>query len=164
MAESPALLSSQVSKDTRMKLREHRTSTAASSDAGQDNIYVIETILSSKVEKGGKHFHVKWLNFPASEASWEPAECVPKFVQLFYEGGNNFGKPLPNPRLKRAKKAGAETYYYLCWEGEDTAGQWIHEDFFTLLGEDGEISSALHTDESCNTRKSRDKVRKLIYF
>ena len=151
-----------MSKETRVKLRDHRTTTAASSEASQDNIYVIETVLESK--KIGKkiHFLIKWLNFPKSEATWEPEECVPKFIQLYYEDRNNFGKPLPNPRLKRAKKAGSETYYYLAWDEDGAGGQWIHEDFFTLLGEDGEISSALHDDESCNTRKSRDKVR--IFF
>ena len=150
----PRLISSQVSRDTRMKLREHRESTAISSDASQDNIYVIETILNLKKKDDCDLFLVKWLNFPESEASWEPSDCVPGFIQLYYKDGSNLGKPLPNPRLKRTKKAGNETYYHLSWEGEDSGAQWIHEDFFKLLGEDGEISSSLQTDESCNTRKS----------
>ena len=159
-SESPALLSSQVSKTTRMKLRDHRTATAASTDASQDNIYVIESILGTKTHDGVQTFHVKWLNFPESEATWEPYECVPKFIQLFYQDESNFGKTLPNPKLKRSKKAGTEVYHFLTWEGEPSASQWINDDFFKLLGEDGEIFSALEEDNSCNTRKSRDKVRK----
>ena len=159
-SESPALLSSQVSESTRTKLRDHRTATAASTEAAQDNIYVIETVLGSKVENGVQFFHIKWLTFPSSESTWEPEDGVPKFIQLYYKEKSNLGKPLPNPKLKRTKKAGSETYHYLSWEGEASAGKWIHEDFFTLLGEDGEVSSALQVDESCNTRKSRDKERK----
>ena len=71
-SESPALLSSQVSESTRMKLRDHRTATAASTEASQDNIYVIETVLGSKVEDGVQFFHIKWINFPSSESTWEP--------------------------------------------------------------------------------------------
>ena len=125
-------------------------------EAVQDNIYVIETVLGSKVEDGVQFFHIKWLTFPSSESTWEPEDGVPKFIQLYYKEKSNLGKPLPNPKLKRTKKAGSETYHYLSWEGEASAGKWIHEDFFTLLGE---VSSALQIDESCNTRKSRHKER-----
>ena len=70
----------------------------------------------SKVEKGG--------NISMSSGSISlPVKHLGKFVQLFDEGEHNFGTLLPNPRMKRAKKAGAETYYYLCWEGKDSAGQ-----------------------------------------
>ena len=159
-SDSPALLSSQVSKNTRMKLREHRTATAASSEASQDNIYVIESVCDLKTKDNVKYFLVKWLNFPRNEATWEPEDSIPKFIQLFYAEKSNLGKPLPNPRLKRSKKAGSDTYHYLTWEGDDSSGQWYHEDFFTLLGEDGEITSSVQAEESCNTRKSRDKESK----
>ena len=117
---------------------------------------MIESVLDCKTKDGSKYFKVKWLNFPESESTWEPETSIPKFIQLFYTEKNNLGKPLPNPKLKRSKVAGSETYHYLSW-GTEGDGQWYHEDFFTLLGEDGEISSSLQTDESCNTRKSRDK-------
>ena len=50
----------------------------------------------------------------------------------------------------------------LSWEGEESAAQWVNEDFFKLLGEDGEIVSALEDTNTCNTRKSRDKVFQII--
>ena len=158
-SESPALLSSQVSRNTRNNLRNHRTNTAASSEASQDNIYVIESIVDLRIKDDSKYFKVKWLNFPPSESTWEPETSIPKFIQSFYMERANLGKPLPNPKLKRSKAAGSETYHYLSWGGEGD-GQWYHEDFFTLLSEDGEISSSLQTEESCNTRKSRDKGSK----
>ena len=157
VSESPALLSSQVSKSTRVSLRDHRTNTAASTEASQDNIYVIETILGTKTQDDLRYFNVKWLNFPASESTWEPEENIPKFIQLYFNDENNFGKNLPNPKLKRVKKAGSGLYHLLSWEGE-SGGKWIHEDFFKLLGEDGEICTSLEDDNTCNTRKSRDKV------
>ena len=141
-------------------MRNHRTTTAASVEASQDNVYVIESVLNSKMKDGVQNFQIKWLNFPPTESTWEPEECVPKFIQSFYADKKNLGKPLPNPKVKRSKKAGSETYHYLSWDDDKNEGQWYHEDFFTLLGEDGEISSALQTDESCNTRKSRDKGSK----
>jgi len=42
-------------------------------------------------------------------------------------------------------------------DGEISAGKWIHDDFFKLIGEDGEIVSALEDDNRCNTRMSLDK-------
>jgi hypothetical protein len=69
---------------------------------------------------------------------------------------------LPNPKLKRVKKVGSALYHLLSWEGEDSASQWVNEDFFKLLGEDGEIVSALEDTNTCNTRKSRDKVYQII--
>ena len=156
--QSPALLCEEVSKETRKKLRDHRTQSATSSEAPQDNIYVIESILGRKVKKDGTFFNVKWLNFPVSESTWENEKCIPKFIQLYYEDESRFGKILPNPKLKKVKKAGTSTYHLLSWEGEDNCSQWVQDDFFNILSEDGEIVSFLDNSDSCNTRKSRDKV------
>ena len=161
-SQSPALLSDQVSKATRNSLRDHRSANTHSTDAPQDSIYVIETILATKLKDGMKMFNVKWLNFPLDASTWEPEESIPRFIQLYYQDGNNFGKTLPNPRLKNVKKAGSALYHYLTWDGESDSGNWVHEDFFKLLGEDGEIISSLEDDNTCNTRKSRDKVRLMI--
>ena len=161
-SESPALLSEQVSKSTRMKLRDHRTTTTESRDAPQDNIYVIESILGIKTKDNESYFNVKWLNFPETESTWEHESCIPNFIQLYYKDGTKFGNMLPNPKLKRVKKAGSALYHLLSWEGEESASQWVNEDFFKLLGEDGEIVSALEDTNTCNTRKSRDKVFQII--
>ena len=49
-------------------------------------------------------------------------------------------------------------YYYLSWEGEDNQdGQWVGQSFFDLASEDGEIVSQLEDDQSCNTKKTKDK-------
>ena len=157
-SQSPALLSSQVSKTTRMSLRDHRVSTAASVDASQDNIYVIETILGVKTKEDTLQYQVKWLKFPTSESTWEPEDAIPGFIRLFFKNGDNFGKPLPNPRLKRLKRAGSDVYHLLSWDSENTVDEWVHDDFFKLLGDDGEVYSALEDDNTCNTRKSRDKI------
>ena len=157
-SQSPALLSDQVTKATRKSLRDHRSTNARSNDAPQDSIYVIESILGTKDIDGIKMFQVKWLNFPSDASTWEPADSIPKFIQIYYQDENNFGKSLPNPNLRNVKKAGSALYHLLTWDGETSAGKWVHDDFFKLLGEDGEIVSALEDDNSCNTRKSRDKV------
>ena len=65
-----------------MRLREHRSVSAASNEASQDNIYVIESILDSKTENGVKFFHIKWFNFSISESTLEQEDNVPKFIQL----------------------------------------------------------------------------------
>ena len=161
-SESPALLSEQVSKSTRMKLRDHRTTTTESKDAPQDNIYVIESILGIKTEGDTSCYNVKWLHFPETESTWEPESSIPKFIQLYYKDRTKFGSTLPNPKLKRVKKAGSALYHLLSWEGEESAAQWVNEDFFKLLGEDGEIVSTLDDTNTCNTRKSRDKVYQII--
>ena len=87
----------------------------------------------------------------------------PNLFNFIIKGATILGKSLPNPKLKNVKKAGSGIYHLLTWVGEIGAGQWVHDDFFKLLGEDGEIVSALEEDNSCNTRKSRDKVT-LFFF
>ena len=98
-----------------MSLREHRNKTAASSEASQDNIYVIEKILDSKTESDVQLFHIKWLNFPHSQSTWEPEESVPKFIQLFYADRSNLGKPLPNPKLRKKIPSSVICLHYLAY-------------------------------------------------
>ena len=113
--------------------------------------------MDKEKRKGQQYLKVKWLNFPENEATWEPSESIPKFIQLYYSDPQKFGKQLPNPKLKRVKKAGSEVYHLLTWEGDDSVGEWLHDDFFKLVGDDGEIFSTSEDEKSCNTRKSRDK-------
>ena len=163
LSQSPALLSEQLPQTTRKKLRDHRTREAESTDAPQDNVYVIESILDRRSKKGTSDFLIKWLGFPPSEATWESENSVPKFIQDFYAKESNFGKVLPNPKIKMVKKAGSAVYHLLSWDDETSVAQWVNEDFFNLLREDGELMSMV-ADNSCNTRKSRDKASYIINF
>ena len=63
------------------------------------------------------------------------------------------GKKLPNPTIKSTKKIGDTLIHKLCW-GDENGGDWVGDDFFKLLDDNGEVVSNL---SSCNTRKSRDK-------
>ena len=157
---SPAITSDKVSETTRIQLRNHRNETSEMKDAPQDNIYVIETILSKKIEDDEVSFHVKWLGFPAEQATWEPSKNIQPWIQFYYDGDSQrFGKPLPEPRIKHTKRAGNELYHYLSWGGADgeQISRWVGESFFSLASEDGEIVSQLDEDKSCNTKKTKDK-------
>ena len=50
---------------------------------------------------------------------------------------------------------GNTKYHFLSWEGEK-GGEWLNEDFFDILDDDGGHKTTT-IEESCNTRKSRDK-------
>ena len=156
---SPAMNSEQVSETTRTTLRNHRNITAASKSAPQDNVYVIETVLDKKLEKGKTFWKIKWLSFPTDQSTWEPSCNIQPWIQLYYEADpQRFGTPLPEPRIKYTKRAGDEVYYYLSWEGEgNNDARWVGQSFFDLASEDGEIISQLEEDKSCNTKKTRDK-------
>ena len=54
-------------------------------------------------------------------------------------------------------------YHLLSWDDETSVAQWVSKDFFKLLREDGELMSML-ADDSCNTRKSRDKASYIINY
>ena len=62
---------------------------------------------------------------------------------------------MPNPTIKRSKKAGKDTvYHFLTWEGE-AGGTWLNENLF--LQDD--INNLKDVEKSCNTRKDVDKVK-----
>lgn len=155
---SPAMASSDVSETTRSTLRSHRDKTASFKDTPQDNMYVMESVLDKKEEKTGKFWKIKWLGFPMEQATWEPEANVQPWIQSYYDSDPaRLGKPLPEPRIKYTKKAGDEVYYYLSWDDEPGKSQWYGESFFSLASEDGEIASLLEEDQSCNTKKTKDK-------
>ena len=59
--------------------------------------------------------------------------------------------------VKHTKKIGNTKYHYLKW-GTEKGGQWLDEDYFKVVTEDGEVSTMAATPVvSCGTRKSRDK-------
>ena len=105
--ESPVMSSDNVTKETRSKLRSYRKKTSSVKDIPQDNIYIIESIIDvhqKKSEDGEEtYYKVKWLGFPASEASWEPESTVPKFIRDFYKDPKKVGKVLPKPKVKKTK-------------------------------------------------------------
>ena len=122
-----------------------------------DDFYVIESVIEKKEENDKKLFLIKWAGFTSDESTWEGEDSVPRFIQTYYEDERNMGKPLPKPVVKHTKKIGNTVYHYLKW-GVQKGGQWLDEDFFKVVTEDGEVSTmAANPEVSCGTRKSRDK-------
>ena len=59
------------------------------------------------------------------------------------------GKGLPNPKIKSTKQIGDSVIHKLSW-GDDEGSEWVGEDFFKMLDDDGELVSTVLT---CNTRR-----------
>lgn len=153
--ESPVIPASSVSDRTRQQLRGHRIDTNYSDAASDDQFYVVETILDVKIEGEHKMYKVKWLGYP--EASWEKEDRMPGFIRKYYtDKADRLGTKLPNPRIKHTKKVGGSEIHLLSWGG-DAGDEWLHDDFFQFLSEDGEILNS-NVSVTCNTRKSRDKT------
>jgi hypothetical protein len=49
-------------------------SSSDSSYAEGDHLWTVEKIVGKKSIKGKIHYHVKWLNYPSSDNTWEPRE------------------------------------------------------------------------------------------
>ena len=154
----PTPVADNISSRTRKVLKNYREELKESDEAGNDQAYIIETILDiSKNDKGERFFKVKWFNYPVEAATNEPEENIPKFIVEYYNDVAKLGKPLPSPRIKHTKKTSAGTlYHFLTWEGE-RGGQWLGEDFFRLAGNDASSISHNFPDLTYRTRKSRDK-------
>ena len=156
--DMPVISSDKVARATKEKLYKKRKETAtAKDDATGDDYYVIESVEEVKVVGSKKTFKIKWAGFSAEENTWESESSVPAFIKKYYEKEENLGKPLPKPTIKHTKKIGGTEYHYLKW-GTEKGGQWLDEDFFKIVTEDGELSTLTPSQEiSCGTRKSRDK-------
>ena len=153
--ESPVVPASAVSARTRQQLRGHRTDTNYSEEAGQDQFYVVETILAIKTEDEHTMFQVEWHGYP--DATWEKDDRLPGFIKKYYsDKQERLGSKLPNPRIKHTKKVGGSDIHLLSWGGED-GDEWLQDDFFHYLSEDGEVLNS-NLSVTCNTRKSRDKT------
>ena len=149
---SPIVTNDKISSSTKEKLRSHRKKTQMSDKAQDDEMFVIESVKEIKNNK----FLIKWSGFVEEASTWEASENVPKFIQKYYKEDNSrLGTKLPNPKIKYSKKVGNTEYHFLSWEGVG-GGEWLKEDFFEILGEDGETVS-INIENECNTRKSRDK-------
>ena len=152
-SETPIVSGHDITNESRVNLNKYRKSSAISEHAPSDDFFVIESILNIKEEKGMKRFLVKWVGFPEEEATMEPEENIPGFIKKFYEKKSNLGKTLPASTIKHTKTIGGIKHHYLKWDNEE--GDWLSEDFFKIINEDGEIVETIIPD--CNTRKSRDK-------
>ena len=162
-SESPVMISTSVSKENKASLRKHRSNTAQFKETSHNQIYVIESLLDRKEEAGFTFWKVKWLGFPESEATWEPARNIQEWMKSFYsEDPKRLGKSLPEPRIKCQKSSGGQTHYFLSWgdsvDSEDhlPKDKWVTEDFFKIASEDGDLVTQLET-LSCNTKKTKDK-------
>ena len=156
----PTPVADNVSARTRKVLKDYREDTKESERAGDDNAFIVESILDVvENEHEERMYKVKWFNFPIEAATIEPEGNIPKFIVEYYKDRKKLGTVLPSPRIKHTKKTSSGTlYHYLTWEGEK-GGQWHGEDFFKIAGgEDGEGQErSLLPELSCRTRKSRDK-------
>ena len=70
-----------ISSRTRQQLRKHRTDTAIYSEAKQDDVFIVESIL--EIKKEAKKVLVKWMGFP--DATWENEKGIPLFIRDYYE-------------------------------------------------------------------------------
>ena len=99
-------------------------------------------------------FKIKWVGYP--DATWEKEDRLPGFIKKYYsDKAERLGMRLPNPRIKHTKKVGGSDIHLLSW-GNESGDEWLHDDFFHYLSEDGEILNS-NLKVTCNTRKSREK-------
>ena len=156
----PTPVADTVSARTRKALKDYREETKESDRAGDDNAYIVESILDIvDQENGERMYKVKWFNFPSEAATMEPEGNIPPFIREYYKERSRLGNILPSPRIKHTKKTSAGTlFHFLTWEGEK-GGQWLGQDFFKIAsGDDGdEGDNVVLPDLTCRTRKSRDK-------
>ena len=55
------------------------------SSADDGEVYEVEKILDTRLERGKKQYFIKWKNYPASENTWEPSDNVdcPDLIEEF---------------------------------------------------------------------------------
>ena len=155
--ESPILTEEKITKITKEKLKKYRKETSTSEKAPKDQLFIIEAVKEiKKINTRHEQYLVKWSGYEDEASTWEPQANVPKFIQEFYkEDSSRLGKKLPNPKIKHTKSVGDTKYHFLSWDGQK-GGQWLKDDFFDIIDEKGDAVT-MTKDETCNTRKSRDK-------
>ena len=58
----------------------------------EEDTFVVETILAIKDDQ----YHIKWLNYPESEATWEPDYNILKLIRKYFDvDPKHCGGPLP---------------------------------------------------------------------
>ena len=73
--ESPVIVAENISVKTKENLRNNRTATKSYEGAGQDDFYIVESLV--KMRDG--EVEVKWLGFP--DTTWEPKSNIPAFIR-----------------------------------------------------------------------------------
>ena len=151
--QSPVVLKDTLGKDSRTRLYNFRSKSKATQlDLPDDDLFIVESILEIRGKKK-KEFLVKWAGYPIDEATWEPEKNIPPFILKYYETSSNFGKVLPEPRIKETRKVAdnSEVFHFLEW-GSESGGQWVEVNLFDL-----DADRVIVDVSSCNTRKVRDK-------
>ncbi|OZJ04236.1 hypothetical protein BZG36_04232, partial [Bifiguratus adelaidae] len=86
-----------------------------SEESGGETEYEVEELLDCKTNKktGQKTYLVKWLNYPLSEASWEPEETLledcPEFVKEYWEKKGKKSKTQSKKRTSPAARPREKT-------------------------------------------------------
>ena len=154
-SDHPVLSGDKINSKNKEKLKKYKRNECP--EAGEDDLFVIETILETKkTESNETSWKVKWMDYPPEEATWEDSTSIPKFIQDYYSDVSKLGTRLPEPIIKHTKVVGENQYHYLSWSGEK-GGKWLDESFFNIASEDGSVMSTVRELNSCGTRKSRDK-------
>ena len=151
--DTPIVGAKEISDKSKKQLRSHKKKESEHEAARDDDFFVIEEITQVRMEKDKKMYLVKWVGYPPNQSTWEPEEHIPSFIKKYYDNTGNIGKKLPAPQIKHTKTIGGVKHHYLKWS--DSEGDWLSEDFFKIMNEDGELVDTNQT--VCNTRKSRDK-------
>ena len=163
--ETPVIDHDHLREETKMKLWDKRKKMSYSKQAGQDTLYVIESINDGREICGKKEYKVKWIGYDENLDTWETEEYIPKFIKKYYSDHTKLKTKLPNPKIQHTKiLANGTKMHFLRWEGVTEAGdgQWVGEDWFQIASEDGDILTTVEEGE-CGKRKSRDRQAKTMH-
>ena len=111
---TPVVIAKKLSNENRDRLAAARENHSKSAQRlPKDQMFIVESILSSRTVRGKKQYKVKWAGFEQSAATWEPDTNIPPFIQEYYFDESRYGKTLPTPRIKHTKMAGKGEKYHL---------------------------------------------------
>ena len=135
--QSPVLLPSQVSKETRDKLNKQQR---MRSELDVDMLFIVESIL----DKSGEEILVKWENY--KQPTWEPLSSMPAFIKSYVE--NNGCGNIPDPIIKHVKTVDGNKHVMLEWT--DNAGDK------DVMWQKMTVSE-FEDEFKCDTKKDKDK-------
>eukprot|EP01057_Protomagalhaensia_wolfi_P002074 Protomagalhaensia_wolfi_Nauph_80__2073@NODE_2326_length_1127_cov_8_031250_g1821_i0_p1_GENE_NODE_2326_length_1127_cov_8_031250_g1821_i0NODE_2326_length_1127_cov_8_031250_g1821_i0_p1_ORF_typecomplete_len322_score91_02Chromo/PF00385_24/3_8e15_NODE_2326_length_1127_cov_8_031250_g1821_i01281093 len=71
-------------KDAKRRLSSKRAAATSGFDSNDDQVYIVESILDSRVIDGQEEYHVKWKGYSLNESTWEPkANIEPTLIAKF---------------------------------------------------------------------------------